>query len=201
MSMANLGTVAQPISQPDHTGIFAYDNAEARNNYMRSLGAKNINPPLPRSTHLRIKATGRVLPYEDTLAEQQDLVECCDAHGNTDPAAWMPYVQHDYDSESHAGEVAVMQAQAIAEAQQKVLAQARQLSGGFVDRSAPMTPVAPQPMELPYGAQTFDAYGRQPVAPQVHPAQPQPTPSPVVWDDINDQFDWNDVNNLLRMTE
>lgn len=43
---------------------------------------------LPRSSHLRNKKTGIVFPWSAMLAEQTDIMEPCDASGNTDPAAW-----------------------------------------------------------------------------------------------------------------
>lgn len=47
---------------------------------------------LARSSHLRNKRTGMVFPWSEILAEQTDIMENCDATGNTDPAAWEPTV-------------------------------------------------------------------------------------------------------------
>lgn len=78
----------QPIQQADGGAVFELKSENERIAYMKSLGAKNVDPPLPKSSHLKIIATGRVLPYNDMLAEQRDLVQNCDQFGNTDPAVW-----------------------------------------------------------------------------------------------------------------
>ena len=83
--------MTQPQKLPVEGGsadIFSLDSESQRVDYMRSQGAKNVDPPLQRSSHLRMKSSGNVLPWEPILSEQTDIVECCDAYGNTDPAAW-----------------------------------------------------------------------------------------------------------------
>ena len=83
--------MTQPQKLPVEGGssdIFNLDSESQRVDYMRSQGAKNVDPPLQRSSHLRMKTTGTILPWEPILSEQTDIVECCDAHGNTDPAVW-----------------------------------------------------------------------------------------------------------------
>lgn len=80
--------VIRPVSSPTGADVFEIASESGRAAYLKSLGARNADPPLPHSPCLRIKATGRVLPWNELLAEQRDLAECCDANGNTDPEAW-----------------------------------------------------------------------------------------------------------------
>lgn len=102
---------ATPVSKPSYKEVFDLETEDARTQYMRGLGARNLESPLPRSSHLRIKANGRVLPWDEMLAEQQELVECCDANGNTDPSAWLPTVdQSEHSAEEK--ELLMMQARA-----------------------------------------------------------------------------------------
>lgn len=120
---------AQPIPQPSYDQIF--DMAEeTRVAYMKSLGAKNLDPPLPRSSHLRNKQNGRVLPWDEMLAEQRDIMECCDANGNTDPAAWIPTV----DTSNHDPEE---RAELMAKAQAIVASQAIAASNTYRQSGTP----------------------------------------------------------------
>lgn len=85
---------AQPVAQP--TGSHLLDmSPDARVAEAQRLGIRNAGPPLPKSSHLKVKLTGVVLPWNELLAEQKDLVLCCDAQGNTDPAAWRVTVTSD----------------------------------------------------------------------------------------------------------
>lgn len=84
----------QVIGQPDPSAFFDIDNEDAKIAYMKRLGARNMDPPLPHSSHLLLQS-GAVVPWEEMLAEQRDLVKCCDEHGNTDPAAWEHTVIHE----------------------------------------------------------------------------------------------------------
>lgn len=77
---------------PNYDALFNTDDLEARNAELKRLGVVNTEPPLPHSPCLKNKRTGRVLPWNELLANQHDLVECCDANGNTDEAAWGPLV-------------------------------------------------------------------------------------------------------------
>lgn len=88
-----MGTLnsATAVGGQDVSNLLNMDD-EARLAYMKQMGVRNILPPLPHSPCLKNKKTGIVLPWNNLLAEQQDLVECCDEHGNTDPAAWQPKV-------------------------------------------------------------------------------------------------------------
>lgn len=56
---------------------------------LRSMGAVNTDPPLPHSKFIKVLKTGRVMPWNELLAEQpHSEVACCDATGDTDPSAW-----------------------------------------------------------------------------------------------------------------
>lgn len=109
---------ATPVTPLDPKQVFDIQSGEARNHFLQQLGAKNCRPPLPRSSHLLIKATGRVLPYDPMFAEQQDLVECCDANGNTDPSAWLPTVQPEISSEDVRNEMEIARLRAVEMGQQ-----------------------------------------------------------------------------------
>lgn len=64
-------------------------SAEARAAELRNMGAANwVNPPLPPSPCLRVKATGEIIEWSPSFAERSDLCENCDEHGNTDPSTW-----------------------------------------------------------------------------------------------------------------
>lgn len=140
----------QPVAQPTGAAVFDLGSDAERIAYMRQLGARNTDPPLPRSTHLRNKANGRVLPWEETLAEQRDLMECCDASGNTDPAAWQPFVDYsEYDPVEQ--QIAMLKAQE----QAMVQAQARQLTSTHQVPDA-VNPTTPQPMQYANDAVPYD---------------------------------------------
>ena len=85
---------AQPIAQP--TGSHLLDlPPDERVAAAMQMGIRNAGPPLPHSSHLKVKLTGVVLPWNELLAEQKDLVMCCDAQGNTDPSAWRATISPD----------------------------------------------------------------------------------------------------------
>lgn len=132
----------QPIQQETGAAVFDLEGEEARIAYMKALGARNMDPPLVRSTHLKIIASGRVLPYDEMLAEQRDLVQNCDQFGNTDPAVWGPQVDHtviDPDS----------QRLAMALAQEAILSQSAQLTSH--GRQPQLDPAKPLPVDYPPG--------------------------------------------------
>lgn len=133
----------QPIQQETGGGVFDLVSEEARIAYMKSLGARNMDPPLVRSTHLKIIASGRVLPYDEMLAEQRDLVQNCDQFGNTDPAAWGPQVDHHtvVDPDAHR--------LAMAKAQEAILSQSSYLTSH--GRQPQPDPAQPLPVEYPEG--------------------------------------------------
>lgn len=143
---------ARPIGSPATVGVLSLESDAARDEYMRQLGAVNIRPPLPRSTHLRNKRNGHVLPWEEILAEQPDIFDCCDASGNTDPSAWETDVDYsDYDPEDR--QVAILQAQ------ERALLQAREhattMMGDFKVESI-RNPNVVKTSEYPNGAVPYE---------------------------------------------
>lgn len=82
----------KPLAGYDPRTIMDTPNEEARIALMRQLGVANVDPPLPHSPCLKNIKTGVVLPWNELLAAQRDLVVCCDENGNTDEAAWGPKV-------------------------------------------------------------------------------------------------------------
>ena len=128
------------------------EEEQARVNYMRAMGAKNLDPPLPRSSHLKLIRSGHVVPYNDILALQRDLVVNCDILGNTDPAAWRPTVQSDpVDT--------VEEQAALVAAQAQVLATASEITNR--DRQPDAADLSPRPEKMPDGAQPFNTYGQR----------------------------------------
>lgn len=94
MSLDTYSSQARPVgggAALNNAAIFDMDDA-ARIAYMKSMGAKNVDPPLVHSSHVKNVKTGLVLPWNEMLAEQRDIMVNCDAYGNTDPSAWMPTV-------------------------------------------------------------------------------------------------------------
>lgn len=77
-----------PVAPLSSGIVLDQDFAANRVEYMRAMGAINIDPPLARSSHLKNIKTGLVLPWSPGLAEQRDIMVNCDANGNTDTAAW-----------------------------------------------------------------------------------------------------------------
>lgn len=135
--------------EPESAGtMFGDATEEQRVAYMKSLGATNLDPPLVHSTHLRIKKTGRVLPWNELLAEQTTLVENCDAFGNTDPMAWMPTVKPEGETSSE---------DMNHWAQSVVLSQASQMTGDFRRADAPV--MTARPLDMPNSAVAFDDTG------------------------------------------
>lgn len=55
---------------------------------LEAMRPANAVPALGRAPCVRIKATGMILPWHPDFAARPDLVEDCDANGNTDPASW-----------------------------------------------------------------------------------------------------------------
>lgn len=86
------------------------------------------------------------------LAEQRDIMECCDSTGNTDPAAWRSTVN---EAEYTPAERDAL----LAEAQATVIKQANAFSG---KHEPTMEDVRQKGVEeatrLPYAAQPLDAY-------------------------------------------
>lgn len=89
---------AKPISGYDPRSLLDAQSEAERTALMRQMGVMNVDPPLPHSPCLKIIKTGIVLPWNELLAQQRDLVVCCDETGNTDPAAWADKVVEDAPS-------------------------------------------------------------------------------------------------------
>nr|DAM10816.1 MAG TPA: hypothetical protein [Caudoviricetes sp.] len=85
---------ATTVGNQDVSTVFNL-NSEERAGFLEHLGVKNATPPLAHSPCLKNKKTGIILPWNPMLAEQRDILECCDKQGNTDPAAWQDKVQED----------------------------------------------------------------------------------------------------------
>ena len=85
---------ATTVGNQDVSTVFNL-NSEERAGFLEHLGVKNATPPLAHSPYLKNKKTGIILPWNPMLAEQRDILECCDEQGNTDPAAWQDKVQED----------------------------------------------------------------------------------------------------------
>lgn len=129
--------VAQTIPLDEN---FAANRVEA----MRAMGAKNVDPPLPRSAYLKNTKTGVVLPWTQGLACMRDLMVNCDANGNTDPATWAhTVIQGDYSPEE----------------QQALLDEAKKQ---FVQQAAtyavPVPQPAPNDAPLPFNAEPMDHF-------------------------------------------
>lgn len=86
---------AQPMAGYDPRVIMDAQTEQERTAIMRSMGVANLDPPLPHSPCLKVVKTGVVHPWNELLAQQRDLVVCCDEKGNTDPKVWEPKVKHD----------------------------------------------------------------------------------------------------------
>lgn len=125
--------------------------------YMRSLGAKNLDPPLLPSSHLKLIKSGHVVPYDPILAIQTSLVVNCDAYGNTDPMAWLPTVRNVEEDPVEA------RARIVA-AQAEVMAQALSITA---THKQPHVDYSPRPMELPHGAVMSTEVAPAPVQPSV----------------------------------
>ena len=92
MNFNSGANVGRPIGGYDPSSIMDIDDDQARLAMMRQMGVANVDPPLPHSPCLKNIRTGRVLPWNELLAAQRDLVVCCDEDGNTDEAVWGPKV-------------------------------------------------------------------------------------------------------------
>lgn len=82
----------RPLAGYDPKQIMDAPDEESRLALMQKLGVVNAIPPLPHSPCLKNIKTGVVLPWNELLAAQRDLVVCCDENGNTDEAVWGPKV-------------------------------------------------------------------------------------------------------------
>jgi hypothetical protein len=66
---------------------------------LRSMGAINIEPPLPMSPRLKSKITGVLYMWCESMAIRTELFVNCDEYGNEDPATWMNRMPEHYNSE------------------------------------------------------------------------------------------------------
>lgn len=130
-----------PISHEDARALLDIQDEAERLATAKRLGVNNVHPPLEHSPCVRVKSSGLILPWNELLAVQSDICECCDEHGNTDPAAWKHLVIQDGtpDEELH------RQAHAI------VTAQARQMSEEYRVPNA----ISLKPATYPEGAVSY----------------------------------------------
>lgn len=136
-----------PVSPVDPKIVLDENFANNRIAYMKSLGATNVDPPLPRSAFLKNIKTGVVLPWTPGLADQRDIMVNCDAEGNTDPVAWAASVdQRAYSPEEQQQLFDLAKAQLIKQ----------------VDKHRANMPqgsdAAPNDTTLPYGAERMDVF-------------------------------------------
>ena len=144
MSLGSYSGQARPVgggAVPNNGAIFDLDD-NARIAYMKSLGARNVDPPLVRSSHVKNTKTGLVLPWNEMLAEQRDIMVNCDANGNTDPSAWLPTVE--------LGEISEDERMELLHAKSLSVAQGNAMSSGFRDESV-VDPNQPQQQGYPAG--------------------------------------------------
>lgn len=141
------------VPQQDLRGILNERDSDARQQALHAAGAKNAVPPLPRSSHLRSKKNGIVFPWDPMLAEQRDIMECCDSTGNTDPEAWRSTVN---EAEYTPAERDAL----LAEAQAAVIKQANAFSGKHEPTMEEITTSkgVEEATRMPYAAQPLDAY-------------------------------------------
>lgn len=90
---------------------------------MRSMGAINLDAPLPHSKYIKVLKSGRVFPWNELLAGQpHSEVACCDESGNTDPAAWEADVRENSGGEPDVDAISL---------QARIAAMANQAHAGF----------------------------------------------------------------------
>lgn len=87
-----ISQTGRPVNGYDPRAVMDAKDEESRRTMLRQMGVMNVDPPLPHSPCLKNIRTGVVLPWNELLAQQRDLVVCCDENGDTDPAAWEPKV-------------------------------------------------------------------------------------------------------------
>ena len=141
------------MSQADPTAVFDLRDDAARVAYFKQMGAQNCDPPLQHSPFLRNKKTGAILPWEPILAEQTEILECCDAYGNTDPAAWQPLVIEEEELDPQEAQIIAMQHLAQVN-QSKRFINNEMRNMGVHQQSMPVE--QPVPEGMPYGAIPYD---------------------------------------------
>jgi len=81
------------LQQQPPTGrdVFQYARGAERVEYLRSLGARNVEPPLPKTNYLRqvvrdrdgnFRGYGKIVAWTPGLAAQTDIAVNCDDDGN-----------------------------------------------------------------------------------------------------------------------
>lgn len=182
------------ISQEDAKRVFELRDAD-RAMFFKQLGARNCDPPLPHSPCLRNKQTGAILPWEPILAEQTEILECCDEEGNTDPAAWMPKVVN--EGELDPQEAQMMALHKMRQHEQMQTFVNNELKNSGIQMQA-MPVMQPAPEDMPHGAVSFEDFNpapaptmpvEEPVMPLVEEAYP---------DDI---VSYDKVETLLKQLE
>lgn len=148
--MTNMAT---PIQQADPVAVFDLRDDASRVAYFKQLGARNCDPPLPHSPCLRNKQTGAILPWEPILAEQTEILECCDEEGNTDPAAWQHKVIEEATLDPDTAQMLALQKMRQQE-QVRTMVKNEMQNMGFKQQEAVIT--QPVPEEMPYGAVPYD---------------------------------------------
>lgn len=137
------------ITKPDMRNLLNLpqdDMVEA----LQRTGAMNAQPPLVRSSHLKNKVTGLVLPWNPLIAEQRDIMENCDANGNTDPSAWegtvdmREYTEADRDADYWA-------------ARESVVQQAMQMTDGYA-HSLQTSEIPKRNRHVPDDVQTYESF-------------------------------------------
>lgn len=144
MALGTYSGQAKPVgggAVPSNAAIFDLNDNE-RIAYMKSMGAKNVDPPLVRSSHVKNVKTGLVLPWNEMLAEQRDILVNCDAYGNTDPSAWLPTVE--------IGEISEDERMELLHARSLNIAQGNNMASGFRDETM-VDPNQPQQQGYPAG--------------------------------------------------
>lgn len=137
--------VPTPVKGVDPATVLDADFAANKNEYMTAMGAKNIAPPLARSSHLKNIKTGLIFPWNLGMAKQFDLMVNCDASGNTDPAAWQTTVNpEEYSEEEHDAAIRAAYAQISHNA-----------DTGRFQQGEPLAPQEPQ--GFPEGVQTLES--------------------------------------------
>lgn len=145
--------MAMPIQQADPVAVFDLRDDASRVAYFKQLGARNCDPPLPHSPCLRNKQTGAILPWEPILAEQTEILECCDETGNTDPAAWQHRVIEEDVLDPDTAQMLALQKMRQQE-QMRMMVKNEMRNMGYKQQEAVIT--QPVSEEMPYGAVPYD---------------------------------------------
>lgn len=127
-----------------------FDMSEAERVAMfKIMGAVNVDPPLEHTKFVRIKANGRILPWNPLLADQTTLVENCDENGNTDRAAWEKDIVRVESDEARDAQLSLLR-QAKTETQEY----AGKLSSEY--RVEDAVSIEPRPTEYPEGVAAYE---------------------------------------------